>query len=219
LLGQALRHLDADTLKITPERWEKLVRDCGAKSREEVLADIGLGKRLAAIVARQLLALGDHAPAEAKPGSSIVIRGSEGMAVQFAKCCRPIPGDPIIGFIKKGQGLVVHTHDCPVALKSRSDPDKWIEVDWAHETDRTFGVGIRVIAANQRGVLAKVAATIAEAGSNIDNVSMDEERGVYTAMYFTIEVQNRLHLARLMKTLRRIPEVVRITRLRDQATR
>jgi (p)ppGpp synthase/HD superfamily hydrolase len=114
---------------------------------------------------------------------------------------------------------MVHTHDCPTALKARSDPDKWIEVDWASETDRTFGVGIRVIAANQRGVLAKVAATIAESGSNIDNVSMDEERGIYTAMYFTIEVQNRLHLARLMKTLRRIPEVVRITRLRDQTAR
>jgi GTP pyrophosphokinase len=141
------------------------------------------------------------------------------MAVQFASCCRPIPGDPIIGFIKKGQGLVVHTHDCPTALKSRSDPDKWIEVDWASDTDRTFGVAIRVLAANQRGVLAKVAATIAEAGSNIDNVSMDEERGIYTALHFTIEVQNRLHLARLMKTLRRIPEVVRITRLRDQTAR
>jgi GTP diphosphokinase / guanosine-3',5'-bis(diphosphate) 3'-diphosphatase len=211
--------LDADTLKITPERWEKLVRDSGAKSREEILADVGLGKRLAAIVARQLLAMADHAPAEARPAGSIVIRGSEGMAVQFASCCRPIPGDPIIGFIKKGQGLVVHTHDCPTALKSRSDPDKWIEVDWASDTDRTFGVAIRVLAANQRGVLAKVAATIAEAGSNIDNVSMDEERGIYTALQFTIEVQNRLHLARLMKTLRRIPEVVRITRLRDQTAR
>jgi GTP pyrophosphokinase len=219
LLGQALRHLDTDVLKITPERWEKLVRDSGAKSREEILADIGLGKRLAAIVARQLLALADNVPAEGRSAGSIVIRGSEGMAVQFAKCCRPIPGDPIIGFIKKGQGLVVHTHDCPTALKARSDPDKWIEVDWANETDRTFGVGIRVVAANQRGVLAKVAASIADAGSNIDNVSMDDERGVYTALYFTIEVQNRLHLARLMKTLRRIPEVIRITRLKDQTAR
>jgi GTP pyrophosphokinase len=219
LLSHSLRALESDPMAIGPERWDKLVRESGAKSREEILADIGLGKRLAAIVARQLLALADNAPAEAKPAGSIVIRGSEGMAVQFAKCCRPIPGDPIIGFIKKGQGLVVHTHDCPTALKARSDPDKWIEVDWASETDRTFGVGIRVVAANQRGVLAKVAASIAEAGSNIDNVSMDEERGVYTAMYFTIEVQNRLHLARLMKTLRRIPEVVRITRLRDQTTR
>jgi guanosine-3',5'-bis(diphosphate) 3'-pyrophosphohydrolase len=219
LLNQAMRALESDALSITPERWDRLVRDSSAKSREEILADIGLGKRLAAIVARQLLAVADQTPADARPPGSIVIRGSEGMAVQFAKCCRPIPGDPIIGFIKKGQGLVVHTHDCPTALKSRSDPEKWIEVDWATDTDRTFAVGIRVIAANQRGVLAKVASAIAEAGSNIDNVSMDDDRGIYTALNFTIEVQNRLHLARLMKTLRRIPEVVRIARVREQTIR
>ncbi|HKC44142.1 MAG TPA: bifunctional (p)ppGpp synthetase/guanosine-3',5'-bis(diphosphate) 3'-pyrophosphohydrolase [Burkholderiales bacterium] len=220
LLNQALRSLEADPISVTPDRWDKLVRESGAKSREEILADIGLGKRLAAIVARQLLALADHAPPDARMHStaSIVIRGSEGMAVQFAKCCRPIPGDPIIGFIKKGQGLVVHTHDCPTATKGRNDPEKWIDVEWSQETERTFDVGVRIVAANQRGVLAKVAAAIAEAGSNIDNVSMDEERGVYTAMHFTIQVQNRLHLARVMKSLRRIPEVVRIARIRDPAT-
>jgi GTP pyrophosphokinase len=211
-------------MAIGPERWDKLVRESGAKSREEILADIGLGKRLAAIVARQLLALADHAPSDAKAlsaaaSASIVIRGPEGMAVQFAKCCRPIPGDPIIGFIKKGQGLVVHTHDCPIVTKARTDPDKWIDVEWAPDTERTFDVGIRLVAANQRGVLAKVATAISEAGSNIDNVSMDEERGVYTAMHFTIQVHNRLHLARVMKSLRRIPEVVRITRIKDQPGR
>ena len=221
LLSQALRTLESDLMAIGPERWDKLVRESGAKSREEILADIGLGKRLAAIVARQLLALADQAPADtraqgAAASASIVIRGSEGMAVQFAKCCRPIPGDPIIGFIKKGQGLVVHTHDCPIVTKARTDPDKWIDVEWAPDTERSFDVGIRVVAANQRGVLAKVATAIAEAGSNIDNVSMDEERGVYTAMHFTIQVHNRLHLARVMKSLRRIPEVVRIVRVRDQ---
>jgi GTP pyrophosphokinase len=211
-------------MAIGPERWDKLVRESGAKSREEILADIGLGKRLAAIVARQLLALADH-PLDAKTqvvapaAASIVIRGSEGMAVQFAKCCRPIPGDPIIGFIKKGQGLVVHTHDCPIVTKARTDPDKWIDVEWAPDTERSFDVGIRITAANQRGVLAKVATAIAEAGSNIDNVSMDEERGIYTAMHFTIQVHNRLHLARVMKSLRRIPEVVRIVRIKDQPTR
>jgi RelA/SpoT family (p)ppGpp synthetase len=221
LLGQALRALDSDPMAIGPERWDKLVRESGAKSRGEVLADIGLGKRLAAIVARQLLALADHAPADAKAGAaaSIVIRGSEGMAVQFAKCCRPIPGDPIIGFIKKGQGLVVHTHDCPLVTRARTDPEKWIDVEWAPDTERTFDVGIRIVAANQRGVLAKVANAISEAGSNIDNVSMDEERGVYTAMHFTIQVHNRLHLARVMKALRRIPEVVRITRVKDLPAR
>jgi RelA/SpoT family (p)ppGpp synthetase len=219
LLGQALRGLEADPLTITAERWDKLLRESSAKSREEVLADIGLGKRLAAIVARQLLAMSEQPLADAKPQGSIVIRGSEGLAVQFAKCCRPIPGDPIIGFIKKGQGLVVHTHDCTTALRSRSDPEKWIEVDWAPDVERTFAVGIRVVAANQRGVLAKVAAAIAEAGSNIDNVNMDDERGAYTTMNFTIEVQNRLHLARLMKSLRRVQEVVRIVRVREAAPR
>jgi guanosine-3',5'-bis(diphosphate) 3'-pyrophosphohydrolase len=220
LLSQALRTLESDPLSVSPERWDKLVRESGAKSREEILADIGLGKRLAAIVARQLLALADHAAADARTQSaaSIVIRGSEGMAVQFAKCCRPIPGDPIIGFIKKGQGLVVHTHDCPIATKGRSDPDKWIDIEWAPDTDRTFDVGVRIVAANQRGVLAKVAAAIADAGSNIDNVSIDEERGVYRTMHFTIQVQNRLHLARVMKSVRRIQEVVRIARIRDPAT-
>ncbi len=215
LLAQALRGLESDSMTIEPERWERLVRESGAKSREEVLADIGLGKRLAAIVARQLLALADHAPTDAKTLGSIVIRGSEGMAVQFARCCRPIPGDPIVGFIKKGQGLVVHTHDCPTAGKARGDPDKWIDVEWAAETDRTFDVGVKVDAANQRGVLAKVAAAIAEAGSNIDNVSIDEERGVYRTMLFTIQVQNRLHLARVMKSVRRIPDVVRLARVKD----
>jgi GTP pyrophosphokinase len=215
LLAQALRGLESDSMTIEPERWERLVRESGAKSREEVLADIGLGKRLAAIVARQLLALADHAPAETKTQGSIVIRGSEGMAVQFAKCCRPIPGDPIVGFIKKGQGLVVHTHDCPTANKARSDPEKWLDVEWASDTDRTFDVGVKIGAVNQRGVLAKVAAAIAEAGSNIDNVSIDEERGVYRTMLFTIQVQNRLHLARVMKSLRRIPDVVRLARVKD----
>jgi guanosine-3',5'-bis(diphosphate) 3'-pyrophosphohydrolase len=215
LLNQALRVLDTDPAAIEPERWERLVRETSARSRQEILADIGLGKRLAAIVARELLFTGSEITEESRPGSSIVIRGSEGMAVQFAKCCRPIPGDPIVGFIKKGQGLVVHTHDCPTAAKSRSDPDKWIDVEWGADSEKMYDVGIRVVAANQRGVLAKVAAGIAEAGSNIDNVNMDEERGMYTAMQFTIQVGHRQHLARVMRNLRRIPEVVRISRQRD----
>jgi GTP pyrophosphokinase len=136
------------------------------------------------------------------------------MAVQFAKCCRPIPGDAIIGSIKKGQGMVVHTHDCPTAAKSRFDPDKWLDVEWAPEPGRTFVVSIRVTVKNQRGVLAKVAAAIAEDGSNIDNVSMDEERSAYTGMQFTLQVTDRLHLARIMRGLRHVPEVIRIARIR-----
>jgi GTP diphosphokinase / guanosine-3',5'-bis(diphosphate) 3'-diphosphatase len=216
MLAQAVRALGTPHAEPTPERWEKLVRELGTKSRQEVVADIGLGKRLAAIVARKLLFLSDPHPVDAKGvAGSIVIHGSEGMAVQFAKCCRPVPGDPIIGFIKKGQGLVVHTHDCPTAAKARGDPDKWLDVEWAPHTDKLFDVAVRVVVVNQPGVLAKVAAAIAEAGSNIDNVSMDEERNLYTTMHFTLQVANRMHLARVMRSLRRIQEVVRIARVKD----
>ena len=221
LLGQALRSLSTKLVDVPKERWEKLIRDTSAHSRGEILADIGLGKRLAAIVARKLLQISEQHPAEGvngpggKGAGAIVVRGSEGMAVQFAKCCNPIPGDPIIGFIKKGQGLIIHTHDCPSAGRARGDPEKWVDVEWDPDTDRMFDVNLRVAVLDQRGVLAKVAAAIAEAGCNIANVSVDEDRGMYATNHFTLQVANRQHLARVLRTLRRIQEVVRIARVKD----
>ncbi len=215
LLAQALRGLDTRVEAITSEQWDRFLRDAGATSRQDILADIGLGKRLAAIVVRQLLAHNEAAGEAPRRPESIVIRGSEGMAVQFARCCRPIPGDPIIGFIKKGQGLVVHTHDCPTALRSRNDPERWLDLEWDADRQRMYQVSIRVVVANQRGVLAKVAAGIANAGANIDNLNMDEERGAYTTMYITIEVTDRAHLARVMRSLRQLQDVARISRLKE----
>jgi len=214
LLNRALRTLNTDLTEVGHEQWEKLLRDTTAKSRPELFADIGLGKRLAAVVARRLLIASEQSLAEGTAGP-IVIRGSEGMAVQFAKCCHPIPGDTIIGSIRKGQGILVHTHDCPTAAKSRADPDKWLDVEWASDPTRMFDVGIHVTVVNQRGVLAKVAGAIAADGANIDNVNMDEDRGAYTDMHFTLQVTDRQHLARIKRGLRRIPEVVRIARVRD----
>ena len=214
LLNQALTALGAAPADIKDGQWDKFARDAGAKSREEILADIGLGKRLSAVVARRLLSRGEAGPNEALSGGSVIIHGSEGMAVQFAQCCRPIPGDPIIGIISKGQGMMIHTHDCSVAAKARHDPDRVLDVAWDPETRKLFEVSIKLVVANQRGVLAKVAAEIAEAGSNIQNVAVDPEDGSsYTNMFFTLQVSNRLHLARIMRALRRIPEVVRISRV------
>jgi GTP pyrophosphokinase len=212
LLAQALAALNSRLEDIGDEPWEKLVRDTSAKTRQEVLADIGLGKRLAVVVARMLVGMAhDVQGKEAAVPGAVTILGTEGMAVQYAKCCRPIPGDPIVGLIKKGQGLVIHTHDCPTIGRTRADPDKWLDVQWDPGIAKTFGVSIKMVVANQRGVLAKVAAEIAEAGSNIENVNMDGE-GAYITMNFTLQVKNRLHLATVMRGLRRIPEVVRITR-------
>ena len=105
--------------------------------------------------------------------------------------------------------------DLAAVGQSRGDPDKWLDVEWAPQTDKMFDVGIRVTVVNQRGVLAKVATAIAEGGSNIDNVSMDEERSLYTTMHFTLQVANRLHLAKVLRALRRVREVVRIARVKD----
>ena len=219
LLNQALRALHADPALIDDARWEKLLKDYGVKTREEILTDIGLGKRLNIMVARQLLALAE-APGDHRHGKlgAITIRGSEGMAVQFAKCCRPIPGDPILGFINKGKGLVIHTHDCPAIRKFRMDPDKWLDVEWDPDTKRLFTVNLKLAVANQPGVLAKVATGIADAGSNIDNVSMEEgDNSAYTNMHFTVQIVDREHLAKLMRSLRKIPEVVRISRVKGLA--
>jgi GTP diphosphokinase / guanosine-3',5'-bis(diphosphate) 3'-diphosphatase len=213
LLDQALRSLKASLAEVEDAAWERVVRDGGARSREELLADIGLGKRLPAVVARRLMKNLD--PQETTPGA-VTIRGTEGVAVQLATCCRPIPGDTIVGSIKKGQGLVVHNSDCPVIVRSRkNEPDQWIDVEWDPRTTRLFQAAISVTVENQRGVLAKVASEIAEAGSNIDSITMEEDRTVFTTMHFVLEVANRQHLARVMRALRRLPDVKKISRTRE----
>jgi GTP diphosphokinase / guanosine-3',5'-bis(diphosphate) 3'-diphosphatase len=216
LLNQALQTFKSAVADIKDQQWEKLLKESSAKSREHLLSDIGLGKRLSAVIARQLLSLGSLSASEAGMPGTVIIRGSEGMAVQFAKCCKPIPGDPIIGIISKGQGMVIHTHDCPVIGKSRPDPDRLLDVQWDQETRKAFEVSIKLVVANQRGVLAKVAAEISSAGSNIQNVAVDpDDGGSYTTMHFTLQVSNRLHLAHIMRALRGIPEVIRISRVKS----
>jgi GTP pyrophosphokinase len=137
------------------------------------------------------------------------------MAVQFAQCCRPIPGDPILGFINKDKGLVIHTHDCPAIRRFKLDPDKWLDVDWDTDNKRLFKVNLRIVVINATGMLAKIASGIAEAESNIDSVNVEEADGSqYSNVYFTVQVHNRVHLADLIRNLRKIPDVVRISRVK-----
>src|SRR5687768_8384125 len=215
LLDQALRGLRSSLADIDDAAWERVVRDGGARSKDELLADIGLGKRLPAVVARHLIKKSDLRE-ESKATGAVTIRGTEGMAVQLATCCRPIPGDAIVGSIKKGQGLVVHGSDCGASLRSRkNEPEQWIDVEWDPRTTRLFQAAINVTVENQRGVLAKVASEIADAGSNIDSITMGDDRTVFTAMHFVLEVRNRQHLARVMRALRRLPDVKKLARVRE----
>ena len=132
----------------------------------------------------------------------------------MASCCLPIPGDPIIGFLRQGQGLQIHTTTCSVALKSRNtEQQNWIHVGWEPDPGQHFDVRIKVTALNVRGVLGRVATGISQAGANIENVSMDGENlGMYTVLHFLVQVSDRLHLATLMRGLRRMTDVVRIVR-------
>ncbi|HRE16988.1 MAG TPA: bifunctional (p)ppGpp synthetase/guanosine-3',5'-bis(diphosphate) 3'-pyrophosphohydrolase [Rhodocyclaceae bacterium] len=216
LLNQELLALGVAPTAITAATWEQLLKSSSDPSIEAVYTDIGLGKRSPAVVARRLLAREDGSPA-GKTGT-LVIHGTEGMAIQLAHCCQPIPGDPIIGSIRKGHGLVIHTHDCTTIRKSRSaEPGKWIDVEWAAETGKLFDVRIRVEVKNARGVLAQVAAAISEAASNIEHVGMDAHpEQLFTVLKFTIQVADRVHLAQVMRGLRHIPEVSRITRERGE---
>ena len=213
LLNQALLSFNIDPQTISEAQWEKLARESGAKSKKELLTDMGLGKHLPALVAKRLATPGESVSRPSGDDDAIAILGTEGMAVQFAKCCHPIPGDPIFGFIKKNQGLVIHIHDCPLIAKNRRSKNNWLDVTWSQDITKLFEASIKMVVVNQRGVLARVATGIAEAGSNIDNISMEGD-GAHTTMHFTLQVSNRQHLAKLMRSLRHINEVARITRVR-----
>lgn len=219
MLNQAIRALVSQANEAPPEGWERYLKENAPSKRDEILSDIGLGKRLAVVVAQRLLTLaGLLADGDAKSGP-ILIRGTEGVAVQFARCCNPIPGDPIIGLIKQGQGMVIHTHDCPqvVGKHGKVDPEKLLEVEWDVPGGKLFDVQIKILAMHERGVLAQIAAAISEAAANIENVRMDSETESdrYTEISFTVQVENRQHLAKVMQTLRQLESVVRIHRLKN----
>jgi guanosine-3',5'-bis(diphosphate) 3'-pyrophosphohydrolase len=216
LLEQALRGYGVALADIDEASWERAVNETVGRTRRELLADIGLGKQLPAVVARRLLKRADVPPEPRGKAAQVVIRGTEGVAVQLATCCRPIPGDAIVGSMKKGQGLVVHSEDCRAIERSRrNEPEQWLDVEWDPSSTRMYHAAIKVMVQNQRGVLAKVASEIAEAGSNIDSISMEDDRAYYTNMLFVLEVTNRAHLARVMRALRRLPDVKKLTRVRE----
>lgn len=222
LLNQSLTELSLPFPADDNPVWEKLAKESGGHSREEILADIGLGKRLAAVVARRFA--NDH-PLIATTAAdldllssardvTITIQGNEGQAVVLSPCCGPLPGDEIMAGIRVGTGLVVHTTDCPVAQKARErEPERWVDIAWDAQTARHFLARIDIDAMNERGVLARIASEVAQADSNITNVSMHEE-DQSVILSLTVQVSNRKHLAQVFRGIRRVSQVRRITRVK-----
>jgi len=225
LLAQAARQFNLALAEVTDAQWDIVLKQAELESRNDLLADIGLGRRLAAVVARQLALVAapekseeestPHRTAAAVPHAPVLIRGTEGMAVQLANCCHPIPGDAIVGHIRKGQGLAVHQAECLHAQRARrADPERWIELQWANDSAANFTVGLDVGALNERGVLGRIAVAIAEGDANILNVHVEDEDARVALIHFKIQVRDRVHLARVIRSLRRVKHVVQIARPR-----
>ena len=217
LLNQALATLKVEPEAIAWDRWEALAKEYGTRSHLDILADIGLGKRLSFVVAQALTrphGKGDEPTAPAKTGA-LTLRGVEGVAIQYARCCRPIPGDAIVGQFRKGQGLIVHLRECVTLRKQRVDPGELVDVEWSPDVEGVFDAGVRVLVHDRRGLLADLATSIGNADANIDTVSMERPDGSEVlAMFFSVQVRGRKHLAQVMRAMRHVPDVKRVQRAR-----
>jgi len=235
MLAQAMRaeglHLPG-TEPADMALWQLLTRWSGNKTREDLFTDIGLGRKIATIVAKRLtrlmaergtkpdaltLTMGRYTADDDAPSQGLVlIDGSEGASVQLAPCCRPIPGDAIVGYLGRGEGLVVHTVECSVGKRLfERDSEHWMGVDWAEQPTRSFGTAVTLLVNNGKGVLAQIAQAVSEAEADITHIDMGNEPAAETTeLQLLLSVRDRLHLAEVMRTLKRSPTVLRVARVK-----
>ncbi len=212
--------------------WQHLIRWSGNKTRDDLFTDIGLGRKIATIVATRLvrllaedgirpdalaLTMGRYAVDDSAPAQGLVlIDGSEGASVQLATCCRPIPGDTIVGNLGRGEGLTVHTVDCSVGKRLlERDSERWMGVEWAEQPTRAFETAVSLLVKNGKGVLAQVASAVSHAEADITHIDMGNEPAAETTeLTLLLSVRDRLHLAEVMRTLKRSPAVLRVARVK-----
>ncbi|CEA04471.1 RelA/SpoT protein [Pseudomonas saudimassiliensis] len=228
LLDKVLASFDTSLDQIPERQLQRVLADCRMESLEDLLADIGLGNRMAYVTARRLLA--SDAPAEAEAEAAkhdavvqqpsieempLAIRGTEGLVVSFARCCNPIPGDPIVGFITTGKGMVIHQENCKNLAEHRGNNEKILQLTWDKNVSGEFTVELRVELEHQRGIIAQLATSITVADASIDKISVDERDGRVSVVQLVLRVRGRLHLSQLIKRIRVLQGVMRITRLKN----
>ena len=211
LLNQALEEFSLSLRKLPAGAVESVVKEFGLRSPEELFEKIGLGERIAPFVARRLLPA-DAGDGVAGGGGALAIAGTEGLVVTYARCCFPIPNDPVLANLSSGRGVVIHREACGNLASFRKQPEKWVPVTWQASADRLFHVEIKVEVTNRMGVLAQVAAAISETQSNIDRVSVVERDSDSSTLIFELLVHDRRHLARVIRAIRGMPEVLRVLR-------
>ena len=226
LLNKALANFDNHIDSIPEENVDSLLQQFNLQSLDQLLEEIGLGNRMAYMIAQRLSA-GKHTNSwgfenrnSAKENAnSFAILGSEGMVMNYAKCCHPIPGDPIVGHISSGRGMVIHTEDCINIAEIQDNPDKCVSVTWDPNVEGEFSVEFRVELENQRGIIATLATTITGVEANIEKISTVERDARFSIVNLSLNVRNRVHLARVMRRVRLIKAVSKVTRVKSRKVR
>jgi GTP pyrophosphokinase/guanosine-3',5'-bis(diphosphate) 3'-pyrophosphohydrolase len=219
LLEKELQVMNLQLDKFSEERIQQLLEAMSITSVDNLLENIGLGNSMPFLVARRLcqddvfaaIKLDDN---EKGVQSPLTIKGTEGMVVTLAKCCHPIPGDSIIGFFNPGRGIVVHHHECRNSKEVKKGQAGWLEVEWSGDVSGEFPTEIRIELLNQRGTLATIASTISSMGSNIENVTLENQDDRVSVDLITLSVKDRVHLANIIRKLKKLFIVLKITRIK-----
>jgi RelA/SpoT family (p)ppGpp synthetase len=212
LLGLALDEIHQPLKKIPPASLDGLAREFGLGDARELFEKIGLGERLAPLVARRLQPVADGAGPAPHASAPLMIAGTEGLVVTYARCCFPIPNDPIMAYLSAGRGVMIHRQNCGNLAEYRKQPDKWLSVAWEATDRRTFSSEIQLEISNRVGVLAAVTSGVADTGTNIDRLQLQERDAESSTITMELQVHDRTHLAQIIKTIRRMPEVQRVVR-------
>jgi RelA/SpoT family (p)ppGpp synthetase len=210
LLDRSLKDLDSSLRKVGKVRMREALDELGQTDANELFEQLGLGERLAPLTARFLI--GMHDEDAAPEAASLVIAGTEGVVVSYSKCCHPIPGDDVMGYLSSGRGVVIHRNSCGNLINFRKQPEKWLSVSWEENIDRDFHCQIQVEAVNKTGVLAEVAAMIGDSDSNIEQVAVIDRHEDGTVLNFLLQVKDRIHLARILRNIKKMPNVLRVLR-------
>jgi len=209
LLNSALEEFQLSVDKIETAVMAQALQEFHARDRDELLAQIGLGERLAPLVARRLLPGGHDEKGGITP---LTVAGTEGLLVTYARCCRPIPDDPIIAYLSAGRGIIIHRDTCGNVEDYHKHPEKWQPVAWQKDLTRYFSAEVRIEAENKIGMLAGISAAIASTGTNIGHATVEQRDGEVSLIKLEVEVKDRKHLARVVRTIRQMPEVLRVSR-------
>lgn len=215
LLNKCLSNLNMSVQDLSQSRIQKVIEDYKLETFDELLNQVGLGNRIPQLVVRHLLPDQSDAldKSRKEKGLSLDIMGTEGMVVHYGRCCHPIPGDAIVGYISSGRGIVIHTKSCKNAKDTRKKTHKWIDVEWSDDITAEFSVSLRVVVEHRKGVLATIASAIADSEANIEHVVTAEREDHFSSLDFILAVRNRTHLADIMRNLRALDMVATLTRL------